>query len=111
MPTVQKRVLVKLGGGNIYKNNECGSQFLAELRAANAGHSLDPRPVVRHAHVDTGHVGVGAADAVRHGAHQFPPAVLALGHQGTATVTLQSGKVLKLNKAFANRVTQSGNVN
>lgn len=73
---------------------------LSELDAADSGDALDPRPVVSHAHVDAGHVGVGAADAVRHGSHQRPPTVVAFHHQRTAAVALPNRPKKKQTNGF-----------
>ena len=60
-----------------------------ELSSTNPGDPFDPRSVVCHPHVNTGHVGVGAADAVGHCSAQCPPTVLSLEHQRSSTITLK----------------------
>lgn len=52
------------------------------------GDALQPGLVVRGPHVDTGQVGGGTLDAVRHGSGQLPPAVRSLHDQGATAVAL-----------------------
>ena len=70
-----------------------GLRDSTELRTTNAGDAFDPRSVVSHPHVYTGHIRVGAADAVRYSAAQRPSTVFPLEHQWSSAIPLRKIQV------------------